>query len=259
MDAKGRPMIPTRRAFLGGLGIAPLIAFAREGQRASAAAKRCIHLHLTGGPSQLDTWDPKPNAPSNIRGPFRGIPTNVPGISISELFPKMARTADQYAIIRSMHNPGVEPVHPDTLPPSTGRWTHLALEPNWDAHGWSPYCSLKDYAGIVAPAFDHYFTTLLSDLQSRGLLETTLVVATGEFGRTPKLNPAGGRDHWPECWSMLVAGAGVRGGQVIGESNKWAAEPKDRPVTPAEIDATIQYAIGAAPSAAALPVWELFR
>jgi len=70
----------------------------------------------------------------------------------------------------------------------------------------------------------------------------------GEFGRTPQLNPRGGRDHWPGCWSILFAGGGVRGGQVVGASDRTGSEPKDRPVTPAEVAATVYHALGVAPS-----------
>jgi len=84
----------------------------------------------------------------------------------------------------------------------------------------------------------------LEDLKQRGLLETTLVVAMGEFGRTPQLNARGGRDHWPGVWSVLFAGAGVRGGQVVGSSDKNAAEPRDRPVTPPEVAATVYRGLG---------------
>jgi uncharacterized protein (DUF1501 family) len=88
------------------------------------------------------------------------------------------------------------------------------------------------------------YTALLEDLKQRGLLDTTLVLAMGEFGRTPQLNPRGGRDHWPGVWSVLFAGAGVKGGQVIGSSDKTAAEPRDRPVSPAEIAATVYKGLG---------------
>jgi uncharacterized protein (DUF1501 family) len=66
----------------------------------------------------------------------------------------------------------------------------------------------------------------------------------GEFGRTPKINPAGGRDHWPQCWTIAFAGGGVRGGQAVGESDEIGAYPKTRPVTPAEVAATIYRALG---------------
>src|SRR5262249_44075013 len=76
------------------------------------------------------------------------------------------------------------------------------------------------------------------------LLKETVVVAMGEFGRTPKINPAGGRDHWPQCWSILMAGGGIKGGQAVGESDEIGAAPKSRPVTPAEVAATIYHALG---------------
>ncbi len=92
--------------------------------------------------------------------------------------------------------------------------------------------------------FEVAYTGLLEDLKQRGLLDTTLVVAMGEFGRTPQLNPRGGRDHWPGCWSILFAGAGVRGGQVIGSSDKTGAEPKDHPVTPDQVAASVYNGLG---------------
>jgi uncharacterized protein (DUF1501 family) len=92
--------------------------------------------------------------------------------------------------------------------------------------------------------FDHAYSTLLEDLSARGMLEDTLVVAMGEFGRTPKLNPAGGRDHWPHCWTVLFAGGGVRGGQVVGASDASGAYPRERPVTPPEVVATVYRSLG---------------
>jgi hypothetical protein len=76
------------------------------------------------------------------------------------------------------------------------------------------------------------YASLLEDLASRGMLDNTLVVAMGEFGRTPKINPAGGRDHWPQCWTMSMAGGGVKGGQVVGASDELGAYPKDRRCPP---------------------------
>src|SRR5262245_40221757 len=120
--------------------------------------------------------------------------------------------------------------------------------------------------------FDRAYASLLEDLDQRGLLASTLVLATGEFGRTPQLNPRGGRDHWPGCWSVLFTGAGVRGGQVVGSSDATGNEPKDRPVSPAEVAATVYHALGLDPTtclpgpdgrplplADAVPVAELFR
>jgi uncharacterized protein (DUF1501 family) len=110
---------------------------------------------------------------------------------------------------------------------------------SWDCHGSRPFSTLDDYANELLPNFDRAFSALIDDLDSRGLLDSTLVVATGEFGRTPKLNAVGGRDHWPDVWSLALAGGGTRGGQVIGASDAHAAAPADRPVSPAELLATI--------------------
>jgi uncharacterized protein (DUF1501 family) len=369
----------------------------------------CILLFLVGGPSQLDTWDPKPDAPDAIRGPFQPIPTNVPGIWLSENFPRMAQMADQYALVRSVHHEaapihesghqlmqtghlfrgGVEHPHYGSvvshlkgsragLPPfvllpgpigntgvsiSHGQTagylgpahepfllhdgsadfavcTDACLDPaglaggdvlvnavdaaqrrfetlaksdpagetalsqvfssrakqafdldaeadglrerygrntfgqscllarrlvehgvrlvtvnmfdtvfnriTWDCHadGGSLASSLPDYQQTLCPMFDRAWTALLEDLKQRGLLGRTLVVAMGEFGRTPQLNSRGGRDHWPGAWTILFAGGGIRGGQVVGASDAHAAEPADRPVRPAEVAATIYHGLG---------------
>src|SRR5207237_9771114 len=87
-------------------------------------------------------------------------------------------------------------------------------------------------------------SALLLDLRERGLLQSTLVIAVGEFGRSPKINDKAGREHWEHCYSAIVAGGGVRGGAVIGESDARAERPHDRPVTPADLAATIHHAVG---------------
>ena len=92
--------------------------------------------------------------------------------------------------------------------------------------------------------FDNAYSSLLEDLSDRGLLESTLVLATGEFGRTPRINPAGGRDHWPQCWTVVLAGGGIKGGQIVGASDAIAAAPKDRPVMPAHVAATVYKCLG---------------
>jgi hypothetical protein len=120
----------------------------------------------------------------------------------------------------------------------------------WDCHGARPFSTLEDYARELLPTLDHALAALLDDLDRRGLLETTLVVATGEFGRTPRLNHNGGRDHWPGVWSALLAGGGTRGGQVIGASDPEGAAPADRPVTPLELLATIYHSLGIDPGTA---------
>jgi hypothetical protein len=325
-----------------------------------------IVLFLVGGPSQLDSWDMKPSAPSTVRGPFQPIATNVTGIQICEHFPRMARMANRYAIVRSVHHTAA-PIHEtgqqlmqtgrlfrlgqeyphygsvlghvrgpqrSAVPPfvllpgpigSTGvsishgqcagplglacePWTtaasSLALQPDgfrkaldirrdtdsalsrysrhefgqaclqarrlveagvrcvtvnmfdtvfdrptWDCHAdsGSLASSLRDYRQTVCPMFDQAYTALLEDLSDRGMLGSTLVVAMGEFGRTPHLNARGGRDHWPGVWSILLAGGGIRGGRIVGSSDALGAEPKDRPVTPAEVAATIYHALGIDP------------
>ncbi len=120
----------------------------------------------------------------------------------------------------------------------------------WDCHadGGSLATTLADYRDTLCPMFDAAYSTLIADLENRGMLSNTLVLAMGEFGRTPRLNPRGGRDHWTGCWSVLFAGAGIRGGQVVGASDAWAAEPKDRPIDPTQIAATVYKALGFDPA-----------
>lgn len=335
----------TRRDFLkttaaGAAGLAlPTAAPAVLPTSPAGTAKSCIFINLIGGPSQLDTFDPKPEAPPEVRGPFRPIQTRVPGVYLSELFPKLAGLADKFTLIRSMHH-DAPPIHeaglqllntgrlfrdgPEwpsvgavmnrlTQRPSavlagsdqintgiavshgqSGGWlnhsqipglivdpdaaiTELLTDavewvqhgygfvtinqfstvfdsPSWDCHAdrGSLRTDLNDLRSTVAPSFDLAFSTLLTDLDERGLLDPTLVVATGEFGRTPHLNANGGRDHWAGCWTALVAGGGVKGGRVVGASDRLGGEPTDRPVTPQELVATIFHALGV-PHTATIP------
>ena len=411
----------TRRDFLhagaiAGLGLT-LPGFLA--QKASGAVKdrdmNCIMLFLVGGPSHIDTWDPKPNAPAEVRGPFQPIATNAPGIQITEIFPKLARHFDKVSLIRSVYHTatavhdtghqmmqtgrlftgGVEhphagcvlgylkgqrgevPAHvllprpigrtggnlphgqnagylgkqydpfvlnadpadpkfkvPDLLPPEYisairaerrqkmrdaveadlatfeknaqakqlddnfnlayrlmsskqareafaldkepaamrdrygrtrfGQSCLLARrlieagvrfvtvnmfetvfdEITWDIHGSRPFTDIAEMSRLVAPNFDQAFTTLLEDLKDRGLLEATMLTAMGEFGRTPKINPAGGRDHHPGVWTILMAGGPVKGGRVVGESDELGYIPKTRPVTPGEVAATLYHGLG---------------
>ena len=94
------------------------------------------------------------------------------------------------------------------------------------------------------PSFDRAYATLLDDLHQRGLLEETLVVVVGEFGRTPVINKWQGRDHWGACYSAVLAGGGVKGGQIHGASDKLAAYVKDAPVSPYDLHATVLHAFG---------------
>ena len=124
-------------------------------------------------------------------------------------------------------------------------WTRVAGAPNnghWDTHS-------KNTEGVKAlmPVLDQAYTALLEDLSDRGMLDSTLVVWTGEFGRTPKINPAAGRDHWGPVFSVALAGGGVRGGVVYGASDALAAHPKDGRVTPQDFTATIFHSLGIPP------------
>ena len=400
------------------LGLSLPEFFALKARGAVQTTKKDINvimLMLVGGPSHLDTWDLKPEAPAEIRGPHRPIKTNVPGIEISEIFPRMAKHADKYAIVRSCYHKaaavhamghqlfqtgrlslgGIEHPHigsvlgylkgprgdvpphvllpkiigetggsikpgqsggylgkrydpfvlnadpsapsfkvPDMLPPDymtalrvdrRRNWRamvdqtvskfetsqdarlldstfhqaytlmtsqkareafELLREPEdtrrrygnnrfgqscllarrlieagvrfvtvnmfetvfdeitWDIHGSPPFSPISAYRDLVGPMFDNAFVSLLEDLSGRGLLEETIVLALGEFGRTPKINPAGGRDHWPQAWSIVLAGGGIQGGQVVGSTDKIGGAPKDRPVRPAEIVATLYHQLG---------------
>jgi len=313
-----------------------------------------IFLMLVGGPSQLDTWDPKPEAPSPVRGPYRPIATRVPGVQFTELFPKMAAAADRFAVVRSMHHTAA-PIHetghqlvqtgrlatsgreaphfgalvsarrgsrssapanvllpgpigftgvnvghgqtagdlgPDHEPvcvsrpvdddPLRERYGATEFGDNclraarlieagsrfvtvnmfrtvydavsWDCHaaGGSLRSNLADYRQVGA-AFDTAYTALLDDLRQRGLLDTTLVVATGEFGRTPFLNRDGGRDHWAGVWTALLAGAGIRGGAVVGSSDRLGGEPKEAAVGPDQFAGLMRHTLGLPGPGATIP------
>ncbi len=372
----------TRRDFLrvGGMGTLGLSIAGPWNVRAEASAasndRAVILLMLIGGPSQLETWDPKPSAAAEIRGPFGSIATAVPGVRFNEYLPKLARRADRLTVLRALHhdaapihetgqqllqtgrlcklgqehphfgsvvsritganrdlppfvvlpgpigNTGVSVSHGQTAgalgddfeplmlsaDPAASLYHPLTIASlaqlsrrarrafdlseeregvreaygrgsfgqscllarrlveagvrvvtvnmfdtvfnrvSWDCHGARPFSTLDDYRRELLPAFDTAFSALIDDLERTGRLDSTLVVATGEFGRTPRVNAAGGRDHWPCVWSAAMAGGGVRGGQVIGASDAHAAEPADRPVRPTELLATIYGSLGIDPS-----------
>ena len=387
----------------------PLQAVAEESLL--GRAKSCILIWLDGGPSHLETFDPKPSAPVEVRGPLQPIGTQIPGVFVSECLPQLAKRMDKVALVRSMtsplgeHNfgthymmtgykptPVVEyPTHgsviahvrrnatkvlpshvavPDFrvggakisgngfLPVQTrpfsldsdpakpgfrvrdldfytgvtadrikrrqaylnelDRFSRLVDEQEtsgqdpefeqavrlitspqakqafdlgkestktrqrygrktigqscllarrlveqgvpfvtvnqrgWDTHD-NLYTRLKEgYTGAkqpvgLIPSLDLAMSALIDDLEDRGLLDETLVVAMGEFGRTPKLNTRGGRDHWPRVFSVALAGAGIRGGTVVGTSDAVGESPRERPVTPSELAATIYTLLGVSP------------
>ncbi|MEI7683992.1 MAG: DUF1501 domain-containing protein [Planctomycetota bacterium] len=109
----------------------------------------------------------------------------------------------------------------------------------WDTHG-DGFRTMRQHL----PEMDSALSSLLQDLHDRGLLETTLVAWMGEFGRSPRVNDGGGRDHWPDVYSLALAGGGIRGGQVYGSSDSRAAYPTESPVSPEEIHATMYHALG---------------
>ncbi|GIW93832.1 MAG: hypothetical protein KatS3mg110_1873 [Pirellulaceae bacterium] len=395
-----------RRDFLkvgaiGGMGftLATYLRMAKAGQVKPARAKSAIFIHLAGGPSHLDTFDMKPQAPDEYRGKFRPIDTNVPGIQISEHLPKLAKCVDKYVILRGVThtlaahqlgsqyvNTGTRPIasleypgygavvtketwQPSDLPPfvaipsnnyqtpgflgvkyaplNTGA-TPRAGQPfsvrgislgngltvaeverrhqllrdldvafrgfesedqllegldefsrqayaiitsprsrdafdiskespafakmfgetpfgvscllatrliesgvrfvtlsygGWDTHQ-DNFTRLKDR---VLPPFDEGLAALFEGLHQKGLLESTVVFVTGEFGRTPKINnrsAEGGRDHYPRCMFMLLAGGGIRGGQVLGESDDKATAPRHEGFKPDDVAASFYHALG---------------
>ena len=112
----------------------------------------------------------------------------------------------------------------------------------WDTHKKN-YSKLKE----LLPKFDQGLAAFLNDLDARGLMETTTVIALGEFGRTPRINKDAGRDHWPDCYSLVVAGGGIVSGQVIGASDAFAAYPATEPIAPWDVAATIFHCLGIRP------------
>ena len=119
----------------------------------------------------------------------------------------------------------------------------------WDTHGTiaNQPPAFEVLKGTLLPQLDAGLGTLLEDLQQQGLLEETLVVVMGEFGRSPKVNPWAGRDHWPRCYSVLLAGGGVRGGHLFGKSGRLGEDPTEDPVTPHDIVATLYSLLGLPP------------
>jgi uncharacterized protein (DUF1501 family) len=115
--------------------------------------------------------------------------------------------------------------------------------PVWDTH-WNNFKHLRER---LMPPTDQAVSALVADLFERGLLDETLVVCLGEFGRSPKINAFAGRDHWPGVQSILLAGAGLPGGAVYGASDKLGAAPADLPVTPPDLFATCLHLLGIAP------------
>jgi uncharacterized protein (DUF1501 family) len=122
-------------------------------------------------------------------------------------------------------------------------FNEMTICDGWDTHSQN-FEALKTE---LLPMLDQSLSALLADLDERGMLDETLVVCLGEFGRTPKINANAGRDHWGECSSALLAGGGIRGGQVLGVSDRHAAWPVSDPVEPSDIQATLYHCLGLDP------------
>ena len=118
-------------------------------------------------------------------------------------------------------------------------------------HGRRGFSTLDDLQARIAPRYDRAYWGLITSLEERGMLRQTLVCCLGEFGRSPVINPAGGRDHWTGCWSVYFAGGGIEGGRAVGRSDKTGSCPADRPTDPAEIAATIYHCLGISEKTAA--------
>jgi uncharacterized protein (DUF1501 family) len=116
--------------------------------------------------------------------------------------------------------------------------------PGWDTHS-NNFDTVRQLSGVL----DTAWASLMEDLQSQGLLESTLIVWMGEFGRTPKINGGNGRDHFPNAWSTVLAGGGIKGGQVIGKTSADGATVEERPVTVPDLLATVCQALGIDPTA----------
>jgi uncharacterized protein (DUF1501 family) len=122
-------------------------------------------------------------------------------------------------------------------------WMFKHSEQNFDTHSKN-FPKMKDK---LLPPVDQAFSALLEDLEQRGLLSDTLVAWTGEFGRTPKINKDGGRDHWGRVYSAVLAGGGLRGGRIVGRSDKQGALPADNPVHVSDLFATVYQVLGVGP------------
>lgn len=376
---QGIGSVVSRRDFLrvGGLGVVSLSAAEKAAlaRRGGDEGRSVILLLMSGGASQLETFDPKPEAPSGVRGPLKAISTSVPGLAFSEGLPRLAERAGRVSIVRSMNHTAA-PIHETGLQllqtgrlarggqdfPSFGAVTARVLGPGrpvpghvvlprqidatgvnmgrgqgaaflgssfepteidgqipevfsqrhgavessdlpglesevfasesetvrrdygdtrfgrlccrarqlvergvavvtinlfdrldgqvtWDVHaaGAAAPGTLFDYRDTLCPQFDQAASALLDDLDVRGLWEDTLVLATGEFGRTPRLNAGGGRDHWTGAWSAMLAGGAVPGGQVIGCTDAFAGSVTEDPVGPSELTATVYNHLGIDP------------
>ena len=347
-----RPCTTTRRDLLraGALGLTTLTLPAPSkaepaAPKPSARAKSAILVFLGGGLSHIDSFDPKPDAPADVRGRYAAIDTAVPGLRVCEKLPLLARVMDRVSLVRSaghasdhhetatnwvlsgrsgsafgdhpaagavvaheLGRRGALPAHvaiprnpaftwelgksaflggrcesfkagdpgraeyraaggafaidrePDSLRDRYGRGTagqsmllaRRLVEAGTRfvtvSHaGWDHHANLHDALDQKLPEFDRALSALVEDMDARGTLDETLLVVASEFGRTPRLNRAAGRDHWPHAASVLFAGAGVKRGFVLGATDRHGAYPSERPVSPADVVHTVLDSLGVDP------------
>jgi Protein of unknown function (DUF1501) len=197
----------------------------------AAGVKRVIHLFMEGGMSHIDTFDPKSGT--------RAIPTNVAGIFISEHLPRLAGMMDQIVLIRSMsHGEKSHGAARRGFLPGN-HFTEEITITGWDTHT-DNHARVAQQCAIL----DKTLSELLRDLESRGRLSETLVVVSTEFGRSAAINAFGGRNHHPGAFTCLLAGGGMRGGQVIGKTSEDGMEVIGKKISPADLNATIATFLG---------------
>lgn len=230
----------------------------------SRCNKSVLFVSLPGGPSQLDMYDMKPDAPAEIRGEFRPINTNVPGVRVCEHLPLHATIADKFAIVH-----GVETVDKHdqeiidgaaigariekiALSNPSGNDSRLEIKSrnnvslpfgDWDTHGrvLGRQASIFQELREKLPAYDRWLHSVITDIYDRGLDRDVLIIACGEFGRAPWINEHGGRNHWATSGSVLFAGGGLKMGQMIGDTGPIGERDRSRsqPYTLANIYATM--------------------
>jgi hypothetical protein len=270
-----RRLSSSRREFLkhsatavGGLALPGLLTPGAIASLVSPRAnKSVIFVYLAGGPSHLDMYDMKPDAPAEIRGEFRPIQTNVPGVCVCEHLPLHARIADRFAIVNGVetidsHGPATITTGSPADQPRIGLESNSAVHlehldfphGDWDTHGRVLGRQLTIFQELheKLPVYDAAIHRLVSDIDEGGLDKDILVVACGEFGRTPWINEHGGRNHWAPCGSVLFAGGGLKMGQVIGDTGPIGERDRSRshPYTAQNVLATIYRHLGIDPSVA---------
>lgn len=250
-----------RRSFLtataaAGLAASSPLRNATAAMSGPTPRQKIVKVILQGGPSQIDLWDPKPTAGSEGRGPFDFIRTRIPGIQVSECLPQIADTMHHFTIVRSVTGSiGSHRLVQATTGFATPEMTSSVSRPvpatsfanvkamlesgasdivlnfgQWDHH-----CNLKSAIESQAYALDTELTRFIRSLLKSGLLESTIVLVWGEFGRSPRPNAMGGRDHWPAVNSALIAGGAHDRGNVWGATSDDGSYIVDGAVSMSEV------------------------